>query len=78
MPEMLEHWPDCCRRFKRTALWPKIPYQPGPQIAGMRCAVCREKISLAIQGALCPTCNHPAHLDCLPHHHGSAGGPYRG
>jgi hypothetical protein len=74
----MEHWHDCPRRFERIESWPKIPYQPGPQIAGMRCAVCGEKISFATQGAPCPTCHEPTHLECLPHNHGDGGGPYRG
>lgn len=73
----------CRRRFELgdppdEADLPRIAAPPGPQIAGMTCAVCGDKIHLFTEGAPCATCQAPVHLDCLPHPHGGGErGPYR-
>jgi hypothetical protein len=73
---------SCHRKFDRlepAALddLPAIQVRRGPQVVGMPCAVCGEKIVLDSEAIPCPTCARPVHTECLPHAHEANNGPYR-
>ena len=77
---------QCHRRFepgqKSDGEQWSLPPAPGPQLAGMACIVCGEKIHSHWEAMPCPSCAAPVHHECLPHRHGDEGqgdgGPYRG
>jgi hypothetical protein len=50
----------------------------GPQMAGFECAGCGKRIITADEGAPCPDCKKPMHIECLPHRHSDDETPYRG
>lgn len=45
----------------------RAPFE-GPQLAGMTCAYCQQKIHTHADGALCKTCKAPVHRDCRKDH----------
>jgi hypothetical protein len=56
------------RGWDDTSLVGPTPPHPRPQLAGVRCAHCAQRITTELEARVCASCSAPLHRECMKEH----------